>query len=102
LTAFSDERLGSIRGLKLVEDTSTFVFAGEPARRVLLRSDKGDLMWYFLVHKGKGVAICMEAPGGSFTDHQKDFDEVLRTFRLTETASRARMPSGGAKPGKGG
>jgi hypothetical protein len=102
LAAFSDERLDSLRGLKPVEDTSNFVFAGEPARRVLLRSGKGDLMWYFLLHKGKGVAICMEAPGGSFTDHQKDFDEVLRTFRLTETASRATTSSGGPKPGRGG
>jgi len=101
LAAFSDERLGSVQGLRLVEDTTNFVFADEPARRVLLRSDKGDLMWYFLLRKGKGVAICMEAPAGTFTDHQEDFDEVLRTFRLAETASGTKAPSGGPRPAKG-
>ena len=105
LAAFSDERIGSVRGTKPVEDTSNFSFAGEPARRVLLRSDKGDLMWYFFLHKGMGLAICMEAPAGSFTAHQRDFDEALRTFKLVEGGSSgagSRTPRGGRTPSKGG
>jgi len=95
LAAFTDERLDSIHGMRREADATNLTLAGEPARRVLLKSGQRDLGWYFLEHRGTGYEVSLEAPPNSLAAHQRDFDRILGTFRFLEGRSTT-APNGAA------